>query len=453
MPCGSLSVPPLSRDRQSLRSNEPDGGLVTELQPFSVGPSAMGYSLRGHDVWGSAIDASLSILAADPRPIISLAMGSPAADAIPLAEIGEAAARILTGPSASAALDYAPTEGHPRLRLALLARMAAAGVPVDPACLLITAGGMQGLDLVYRLFLEPGDLVLAESPSYASGLATAHNHGATLLQVPMDEGGLDLDAAESAVAAAGRPPRIVYAIPTFQNPSGVTYDLARRRRLLRLARAWGSLVIEDDPYGELRYDGESQPSLLELDDGRGAVIQVRTFSKIVAPGLRLGWLVAPGDVVRRMVDLRQSMDTCANGLAQQVVADLLETGALDRHIVRLRALYPARRDRMLRALERELGDIPGVAWNHPMGGIFIWLDLPPTLDGSVVLRTGLDHGVAIVPGDAFDPDRCRNAVRLCFSAVDDAAIDLGVQRLGAAIRAALDRHPEPAGAAVAHSPA
>ena len=425
---------------------------MTELQPFSVGQSAVGYSLRGRDVWGSAIDASLSILAADPRPIISLAMGSPAADAIPSAEIGEAAARILTGPTASAALDYAPTEGHPRLRLALLARMAAAGVPVDPACLLVTAGGMQGLDLVYRLFLEPGDLVLAESPSYASGLATAHNHGAILLQVPMDEGGLDLDAAESAVAAAGRPPRIVYAIPTFQNPSGVTYDLARRRRLLQLARAWGSLVIEDDPYGELRYDGETQPSLLELDDGRGAVIQTRTFSKIVAPGLRLGWLVAPGDVVRRMVDLRQSMDTCANGLAQQVVADLLETGALDRHIVRLRALYPARRDRMLRALERELGDIPGVAWNHPMGGIFIWLDLPPTLDGSVVLRTGLDHGVAIVPGDAFDPDRCRNAVRLCFSAVDDAAIDLGVQRLGAAIRAALDRHPEPAGAAVAHSP-
>jgi 2-aminoadipate transaminase len=413
----------------------------------------VGYSLRGREVWGSAIDASLSILAADPRPIISLAMGSPAADAIPAAEIAEAAARILSGPTASAALDYAPTEGHPRLRRALLARMASAGVAVDPACLLVTAGGMQGLDLVYRLFLEPGDLVLAESPSYASGLATAHNHGAILLQVPMDAGGLDLDAAESAVAAAGRPPRIIYAIPTFQNPSGVTYDLERRCRLLELARAWGSLVIEDDPYGELRYDGESQPSLLELDDGRGGVIQVRTFSKIVAPGLRLGWLVAPGDVVRRMIDLRQSMDTCANGFAQQVVADLLETGALDRHVARLRALYPARRDRMLAALERELGDIPGVAWNHPLGGIFIWLDLPPPLDGSVVLRAGLEHGVAIVPGEAFDPERCRHAVRLCFSAVDDSAIDLGVTRLGATIRAALDRQTDPAGAAVAPSPA
>jgi 2-aminoadipate transaminase len=385
-------------------------------------------------MWGSAIDASLSILAADPRPIISFAMGSPAADAIPSDAIADAAARALTGPAASSALDYAPTEGHPRLRAALLDRLARSGVAIDPACLLVTAGGMQGLDLVYRLFLERGDVVLAESPSYASGLATAHNHGARLIQVPMDAGGLDLNMAEREIARIGRPPRIVYAIPTYQNPSGITYDLDRRRRLLELAEEWDSLVIEDDPYSELRYEGEAHPSVLELDQGRGNVIQVRTFSKIVAPGLRLGWIVAPKDAIRRFVDVRQSMDTCANAIAQQVVADLLESGAADRHVERLRALYPGRRDTMLAALERELGDMPGVTWNRPTGGMFIWLDLPPTMDGAAVLRAGLDQGIAIVPGEAFDPVRCRHAVRLCFSAVDDATIALGVTRLAAAIR-------------------
>jgi 2-aminoadipate transaminase len=412
--------------------------LPNETAAFALQYAATPYSGRGQTAQGSAIDASLSLLAADPRPIISFAMGSPAPDAIPWAEIAAAAARVLAPSAGSAALDYAPTEGLPALRAALLRRLHVAGTPIDPACLLVTAGGMQGLDLVYRLFLEPGDLVITESPSYANGLATAHNHGAELLQIPVDGEGLDIAAAEAAVARAGRPPRVIYAIPTFQNPSGTTYSLERRRRLLDVARSWGSIVIEDDPYSELRYEGEDVPSLLSLDRHHGTVIQVRTFSKIVAPGLRLGWLVGPADVIRRMVDLRQSMDTCANALSQQIVADLLTSGAVDRHVARLRDLYPSRRDWMIAALRREVGDLPGVRWTRPEGGMFLWLDLPGGLDGQRILAGGLERGVAIVPGAAFDPERCREAVRLCFSAVDETDIDVGIARLGATIRAALD---------------
>lgn len=399
------------------------------------------YGRRGAAVRGSAIDASMSILARIERPVISFAMGSPAPDAIPSAEIAEIASRALAAGESHGNLDYAPTEGLPALRSALIERLARQGVDVDPDCLVVTAGGMQGIDLVCRLFLDPGDLVLAESPSYASGLATLHNNGARIVQVPMDAGGMDLAAASAAVAAAGRPPRLIYAIPTFQNPSGITYTAERRAALLELARGWGALVIEDDPYSELAYDGFDAPaSLLSLDAGRGTVIAVHTFAKIVAPGLRVGWVLAPADTARRIVDLRQSMDTCANTLSQRIVAGLIASGGLDRHVAVLRRLYPSRRDAMLRALEAELGGVggvDGVSWTRPSGGMFIWVDLPPAMDGAEVLRRGLEAGVAVVPGAAFDAERCRSAIRLCFTAQDEASIGEGLRRLGAVVRAAM----------------
>ncbi len=398
------------------------------------------YGIRGEAVRGSAIDASMSILARLNRPVISFAMGSPAADAIPRAEIAALAAEALASTDTGSSLDYAPTEGLPALRAALLMRLWRQGVGVDPDGLVVTAGGMQGLDLVCRLFLDPGDLVLAESPSYTSGLATLHNNGARIVQVPMDAGGMDLAAAEAAAESAGGAggarPRLIYAIPTFQNPSGITYSPERRVALLELARRWGALVIEDDPYGELAYDGVAvPPSLRSLDGGDGGhVIAVHTFAKIVAPGMRVGWVLAPADTARRMVDLRQSMDTCANTLSQRIIAGLIASGGLDRHVAELRALYPRRRDAMLRALEAELGSIPGVSWTRPSGGMFVWLDLPPGVDGADVLRVGLDRGVAVVPGGAFDPERCRSAVRLCFTAQNEASIAEGVRRLASAVR-------------------
>lgn len=398
-------------------------------ESFDVERAALAYSERGGRVVGSAIDASMSILAAANRPIITFAMGSPAADAIPRTEIARALDRILTSPTAAAAFDYGPTEGTPALRRALLGRLQRQGQSVQPECLIVTAGGMQGLDLIYRLFLEPGDLVIAESPSYANGIATARNHGAEVVQIPLDSYGMQIQAARRAIRDAGRPPKLLYLIPTYQNPSGNTYSVERRLDILQLARETGALVIEDDPYSELRYEGETYPSLLQLDEASGRVIQVRTFSKILAPGLRVGWTIAPRSVIARMVALRQTMDTCTNSLAQLVVADLIETGRLEEHIVRLRSIYPGRRDSMDKALQSRFGRIEGIRWTRPSGGMFIWLDLPPILDGGAVLATGLEHGVAVVPGSAFDPVRGRSAIRLCFSAVDDDAIVEGIARL------------------------
>jgi 2-aminoadipate transaminase len=406
--------------------------------PFDVERAALVYSGRGATVVGSPIDASMSVLAAADRPITSFAMGSPAPDAIPIVDIGDALERVLSSSTAAGALDYSPTEGNPVLRRALLGRLHRQGRDVHPDCLLITAGGMQGLDLVYRLFLEPGDLVLAESPSYANGTATARNHGARLVQVPLDDEGLDIEAARRTIRDLGQAPKLLYLIPTYQNPSGRSYTVTRRLEILALAREVGALVVEDDPYSELRYEGETYPSLQELDEDQGGVIQVRTFSKIVAPGLRVGWLVAPRNVVARMVDLRQTMDTCANSLGQIIVADLIENDRLGAHIERLIALYPARRDAMDRALASAFGGIDGITWTRPSGGMFTWLDLPETIDGDAVLRAGLERGVAVVPGSAFDPERAKHALRLCFSAVAEADIDEGIGRLGATVEALLD---------------
>lgn len=395
------------------------------------------YGRRGLTIVGSAIDASLSTIARLDHPLISLAMGSPAPDAMPTSDIALIADELLHGPTGANALDYAPTEGHPELRAALLMRLQAAGLDVDPGCLLITAGGMQGLDLCMKLFVDPGDVVLAESPSYTNGLATATNYEARVVQVPMDSDGMNVDRAYEAANRFGRP-KVIYSIPTFQNPSGITYSLDRRRWLLRFAEECGAIVVEDDPYAELRYEGDEVPSLLELDAGRGNVIQVRTFSKIVAPGLRVGWMVAPRAVISRATAARQSMDTCANGLGQRIIARFISRGLLDAHVGRLRTIYPLRRDAMIVALEAELGPASGIGWRRPSGGMFLWLDLPRGMDGSVLLDECLRLGVSFVPGVAFDPSRT-DAVRLCFAAVTEDEMQIAVARLAVAFRLVLSR--------------
>ncbi len=225
---------------------------------FDLERAASTFSGLGATAVGSAIDASMSVLAAATRPIISFAMGSPAADAIPTLEIADALERILGSRTAASALDYSPTEGNPALRQALLGWLRA-GREIHPDCLIVTAGGMQGLDLVYRLFLDPGDLVLAESPSYANGTATARNHGAELVQIPLDDEGMDIEAARRAIRDAGRPPRLLYLIPTYQNPAGSSYTVRRRLEIIELARETGAVIIEDDPYSELRYEGGDLP--------------------------------------------------------------------------------------------------------------------------------------------------------------------------------------------------
>jgi 2-aminoadipate transaminase len=304
---------------------------------------------------------------------------------------------------------------------------------VPPEQLLVTSGGMQGLDLVCKLFVGSGDLVAVESPTYTNGTATIAGYEGQMLEVPGDEDGMDVDALAELVRERGVPPKLIYTIPTFQNPSGATLSLARRKQLIELAAEWDAVVLEDDPYSLLRFEGEPLTGLRELGEGRARVIAVHTFSKILAPGLRVGWVIAEPDVIARMVDARQSMDTCTAPPMQRLVARFLADGLADAHLDGLSVAYRERKGAMQRALEEELGPL-GAHWTDPHGGFFLWLTLPEPIDTQTLFPAALAEGVAYIPGPAFSiSGRFANALRLAFSAEPPERAYEGVRRLHAAI--------------------
>jgi 2-aminoadipate transaminase len=389
------------------------------------------FASRVDGITGSVIDSSTSLLERQTHDIVRMAMGSPAPEAIPSATFG-ALLGDLAGEGASA-FDYGPTEGDASLRRALMDFLAAQGTPVDPDELLITTGGMQGLDLVCKLFVESGDLVAVESPTYTNGAATISGYEGRMVEIPGDEDGMDVEALASAVDEEGEPPKLIYTIPTFQNPAGTTLSLERRERLIELASQWGAVVLEDDPYGLLRFEGEDLPTLRELGAGRVRVIGVRTFSKILAPGLRVGWLEAQPEIVARMIDARQGMDTCTAPPMQRLVARFLAGGHADRHLSTLRGEYHRRKVGLQQALHDELAGLD-VSWTDPHGGFFLWLTLPPEIDTEALFPLALEEGVAYIPGPAFSiGGRFTNALRLAFSAETPDRAREGVRRLARAI--------------------
>ena len=389
------------------------------------------YASRVEGITGSVIDSSTSLLERQTHDIVRMAMGSPAPDAIPSATFG-ALLGDLAGEGASA-FDYGPTEGDASLRRALMDFLSAQGTPVDPDELLITTGGMQGLDLVCKLFVESGDLVAVESPTYTNGAATISGYEGRMVEIPGDEDGMDVEALASVTDAEGEPPKLIYTIPTFQNPAGTTLSRERRERLIELASDWGAVVLEDDPYGLLRFEGDDLPTLRELGAGRVRVIGVRTFSKILAPGLRVGWLEAQPEIVARMIDARQGMDTCTAPPMQRLVARFLAGGHADRHLAMLRGEYHRRKVSLQQALHDELAGLD-VSWTDPHGGFFLWLTLPPEIDTEALFPLALEEGVAYIPGPAFSiGGRFRNALRLAFSAETPDRAREGVRRLARAI--------------------
>jgi len=389
------------------------------------------YATRAAGIVGSVIDASTSIIQSRRNDVVRLAMGSPAADFVPVALFEELLVAVAR--EGAGAFDYGPTEGDEALRAELLRDLAARGEEVSPSSLLITTGGMQGIDLVCKLFVGPGDLVVVESPTYTNATATISSYEGRMIEVPCDADGMDVDALAERVAAAGAPPKLIYTIPTFQNPSGTTLPLARRERLIDLAERWGSLILEDDPYSWLRFEGDALPSLRALAAGRVPLIAVHTFSKVLAPGLRVGWTIADPAVIARMVDARQSMDTCTNTLQQRLVARFLAARHLDDHVTGLRVEYRRRKLAMQAALREELAG-HGARWTDPGGGFFLWLTLPDGMSTSALFPAALDAGVAFVPGAAFSISGAfPNALRLAFSAEDPARASEGVRRLRQAI--------------------
>jgi 2-aminoadipate transaminase len=387
------------------------------------------YAARAAGLVGSVIDSSTSLLHKQTHDIVRFAMGSPAAEAVPSEVLSAIAAIELREPHA---YDYAATEGDPPLHAALLEMLRGTSDETTADRLTITAGGMQGLDLFCKIFVDPGDLVVVESPTYTNGSATALSYGATLLEVPVDDDGMDVDALEELVAAAGRTPKAIYTIPTFQNPSGVTLSLQRRHRLLELARAWGSMVIDDDPYGLLRFAGKPLPTLRELGGGEPLVFSVRTFSKIVAPGLRVGWVDTVPELQPLLINAKQAMDTCTNLPAQRLLTGFLVGGHLEDHLVTQRAEYKRRKEAMHAALREHFGDI--ARWTDPEGGFFLWVTLDNGVHATELFDVALAEGVAFIPGAAFSPSgRFTDALRLCFASTPPDRIHEGVARLRRAV--------------------
>ncbi len=389
------------------------------------------FALRADSLIGSVIDSSTALLASQTHDIVRFAMGAPGEDLIPLAALDSAYASPRTG-----RYDYGQSEGEPRLREQILKLSAEGGVYTTDERILVTSGGMQGLDIAFKLFVDPGDVVVVEAPTYTNGYATAMSYGAHVLPVPVDEEGMMVELLPELVAREGRTPRAIYTVPNFQNPSGVTMSRARREQLLSLAERWGAMIIDDDPYGALRFSGTHEPGFTELAPQHPLVFGVRTFSKIIAPGLRTGWIDVDPKVRELAIAAKQAMDTCTQVPAQHTIAQFLEEGHLGAHIARLLPLYSERKDAMREQLQRHFGTT--VRSTDPDGGFFLWVTFEGEhagIDTEELFPRALEKGVAYIPGPAFTTDgSMRNALRLCFATSTPERIEEGVARLADAVR-------------------
>ncbi|NMR31578.1 aminotransferase-like domain-containing protein [Crystallibacter degradans] len=382
---------------------------------------------RADHLVGSVIDSSTSLLAKQTHDIVRFAMGAPAEEAVPVELFNNVPAAVYDASSYT----YGATEGEPHLLDTLTDYLATTADPTARERITITSGGMQGLDLACKIFVDPGDLVVVESPTYTNGSATAMSYGADLLEVPVDDDGMIVDELESLVAASGRTPKAIYTIPNFQNPSGTTLSLPRRKRLLELAHRWNAVIIDDDPYGLLRFEGEDLPTFNQLSPNDPLIFSVRTFSKILAPGLRVGWVETDPELQRLVINAKQAMDTCTNVPAQHLVAEFILRGGLDDHLNWLRTEYQSRRDAMLASIERHLGD--RVRTTNPDGGFFLWVTLQgedAKINTQRLFDIALAEGVAFIPGPALSPTgRFTDAFRVCFASCSPERIEVGVERL------------------------
>jgi 2-aminoadipate transaminase len=373
------------------------------------------------------------ILKVAERPDIhSFAGGLPAPELFPLEAIAEAHAEVLAT-EGRAALQYSITEGFGPLREWICGHLQKRGRVANADQVLITNGSQQGIDLVAKVLLDPGDLVVVENPSYLAALQTFGAFEAKFATVGSDDQGMRTDDLERLLAT--HKPKLVYVVANFQNPKGTTLSLERRRELVRLAQRHRFLILEDDPYGELRFTGDHLPSLAAFDD-EGVVVSLGTFSKTLAPGLRLGWVVGPRDFVRSLTIAKQSTDLHTATLAQRAVAKLLTRFDYNAHLESLRPVYGARANAMLDALKLHMP--AGTRWTTPEGGMFLWVELPAGLSGDALLPRAIEQKVAFVPGSPFFANNPRpEFLRLNYSNRPPDLITEGMRRLGAVIAAAM----------------
>jgi len=379
--------------------------------------------------------AMRDLMAITARPeVISLAGGLPDTSTFPPETFAALTDRIARRSCASA-LQYGPTEGFQATKERIVEVMAAEGMRADPDDMVVTTGGQQVIDLVTKILVDPGDVVICEAPTYPGAVPTFSSYEADVIQIEMDSDGMRMDLLEETLERLDheqRRPKFIYTVPTFQNPAGVTLSAPRRQRLVEIARERELLVLEDNPYGLLRYEGEQLPPLYALDGGE-YVIYLGTFSKILSPGLRLGWVTAPGPVLSKIKLGKQAADLCTSSLAQQFVDAYFEEGRWRHYVQDLCTIYRQRRDTMLDALAEFF---PREAeWTQPSGGLFIWATLPDFIDtGDLLAKALREERVAFVPGSAAYVDgRGGSSMRLNFSGADVDGIVEGVRRIGKVI--------------------
>jgi len=404
------------------------------------------YANRTLGVKSSAIRELLKVT--QKPEIISFAGGLPAPDVFPVQRFEQACRKVLSehGPMA---LQYGTTEGYQPLREMIAHNMARYGIGANADNVLITSGSQQALDLIGKLLINRGDRILIEAPTYLGALQAFSVYGAQYVPVEVDEDGLLTEQLESSLRAG---PKFMYVLPNFQNPAGVTLSEGRRQELILVADKYGIPVVEDDPYGQLRYEGEHIAPLVVLDRQNvrrdngftlGNVIYLSTFSKTLAPGIRLAWIVAPEDVISRLVLLKQAADLHTSTFNQYVAYEVAHDGFLDQHVKLIRQVYRERRDAMLQALHEYFPH--EVTWTHPKGGLFLWVSMPEGTDSQALLNAALAEEVAFVPGDCFYADNGHEGVRhmrLNFSHSQPEQIHEGIRRLSVAIKMQLrSSHP------------
>jgi 2-aminoadipate transaminase len=389
----------------------------------------------------SAIRRMGSVLA-QKRDVISFAPGYPAPETFPWPELQEIARELLTGSDGSV-LQYGPTRGLRPLLDVIAGIMADRGAPTAIERLLISTGSQQGLDLVARVLVDPGDVVLVELPTYTGAITAFRNVQAEMVGVPQEQDGISLEALEaihSSLVAQGRRIRFLYVVPNFQNPTGLLIGLPKRKALLEWAARRDMLIVEDDPYRELFFEDsttEQEVRPIRADDDDGRVIYLSSFSKTLAPGFRVAWIDAPAPIASKLEMAKQAEDLLTGSLDQRIVYEACRRGILRRQLPMLRRHYQHKRDVMVDALHDTFGD--QLSWPSPRGGFFLWATLPDRIDADRLLARAVDHGVIYVAGEAFFVDGSgKNLVRLSFSAPTPERIREGVRRLGTAVAAELE---------------
>ncbi len=391
------------------------------------------FSARANGMQRSVIRELLK-LTHNPE-IISFAGGLPAPQTFPVEYVKRATTKVLEEEHGTA-LQYGATEGDPRLRRKLAEIMQKDGIDADPNKVLVTTASQQGLELMAKVFFDPGDTCIVGLPTYLGGLQAIKSYGGVPVGVELDEHGMipeKLIETLDRLEAEGRRPRLLYIIPDFQNPAGVTIPVERRKEIVKIARDRDYIIVEDTPYRQIRFEGEHQTTFQALAPER--VISLYTFSKIMLPGFRLGWAYGPEWLIDKFVMAKQSMDLCTPPFNQAITYHMLEEGALETGLINTIKLYKKRCKVMLEELEKNLGDVEGVSWTKPEGGLFLWLTVPPSINTDELFDRAIKENVAYVPGSAFFPlNEDHRSMRLNFSYSNEEKIIEGCRRLGKLIK-------------------